>query len=117
MEASFEGFTEEQKEEYKRCARLVHQAFLRAEPISGGFRLYLNAGRPSTDAPVSQVDGRTDFLLTKQDLQSFARLEMKACPFLTLTPAEKQETLILDMVESPEAQGFLQSHLKSYGYL
>lgn len=106
MDASFEGFTTEQIEEYKRCARLVHGAFLSVESISSGYRLTLEPTRE----------------LQMEDLESFAILEQKACPFLTLrtgrSPQQGNDSkLYLDMIESPEAAGFLQEKLRSYGYI
>ena len=62
MDASFEGFTNEQIEEYKRCARLVHAAFSSVEPVSGGYRLILDSSEE----------------LQMEDLESFAILEQKA---------------------------------------
>ena len=105
MEANFDGFTEEQKEEYKRSARLVHGAFDTVEPISGGFRLILDT-----------LKNR----ITTNDIGSFVRLEQKACPFLTLSYIVSRENPIivhLDMVESPQASGFLEAQLRSYGYI
>ncbi len=105
MDANFEGFTEEQKDEYKRCARLVHGAFDTVEPISGGYRLNLDTSKNR---------------VTTNDISSFVRLEQKACPFLTLKyQASRNNPLLiqLDMIESPEARGFLEDQLRSYGYL
>ena len=105
MEANFGGFTEEQKDEYKRSARLVHGAFDTIEPISGGFRLNMDTSKNR---------------ITTNDISSFARLEQKACPFLTLkfNPSSKNPLIVqLDMIESPEARGFLEEQLRSYGYL
>lgn len=106
MDASFEGFTNEQIEEYKRCARLVHAAFSSVEPVSGGYRLILDSSEE----------------LQMEDLESFAILEQKACPFLTIKASRisrpgSHPAFQLDMIESPEASGFLKEKLHSYGYV
>lgn len=121
LDANFEGFTEEQKAEYRRCARLVHAAFLGLEPISSGFRMKLRLAR--NDGARADEFNHTEDELTEKDLRSFAILEQKACPFLTLgvqvraSRAPEENEAHLDMVESPQARGFLEEKLRSYGYI